>query len=144
MSKPIIRLVTPLLLSISPLAQAILCTITSDQYPGFNDGVLFSKEITLTGGQGTPAGHQLLLKHEQAEFWLVAGSLIKIGGGKPILQNFYTEVRLLEAGGQPTQTLRAMSGIHDGIAQARLELVHYPPQSWMYEGILVFSCSQYE
>lgn len=55
------------------------------------------------------------------------------------LLNCYTEIRHNDSG----ITLRARSGLTDGLQNARLELVKYPVDSSRYQSIVVFECTEY-
>ncbi len=118
---------------------SFLCTATSDNYPDMQDGLVFSKEATLRGAQGTEEGHQLLHRDSQYAYWLVAGQVMKIGNGSTGLKDFYVELHSIATG----TIMRAKSGREDNPRHARLELITYAKDSLLYDGILLFSCKQY-
>lgn len=118
----------------SVLAQ-YLCTASSQGITGIGDGLLFSKEVELTGKQGVSAGHVLLHKHGDLSFYLVAGTTMIINKQSQLL-SFYTEIRDAKS----NVTSRAMSGIVDDIKQARIELVTYPKDSYLYKAMIDFQC----
>jgi hypothetical protein len=56
-----------------------------------------------------------------------------------ILLSFYTEIRDTKS----NVTSRAMSGMVDDIKQARLELVTYPSDSYLYKSMIDFQCQSF-
>ncbi|ARU54316.1 hypothetical protein OLMES_0209 [Oleiphilus messinensis] len=83
---------TKLLLLFLPLhtQAAYLCTATSDHYPAFTDGIVFSKEVELEGPQGMPNGHIDLHHQSGFDFRLVAGRTMVQNGNKQLI-DFYIE-----------------------------------------------------
>jgi hypothetical protein len=114
------------------------CTASSQGVSSIKDGLLFSKEVDLKGKQGVHAGHVLLHEQGDLSFYLVAGATMTINN-KSILLSFYTEIRNTKS----NVTTRAMSGIVDDIKQARLELVTYPNDSYLYEAMIDFQCQSF-
>ena len=116
-----------------------LCSVTSENYPGFEDGLVLSKEVEVTGPQGVSSGHVLLDTAGDYEFRIVAGRLLKLANQSPVLIDFYTEIKDLKSG----LVMRSKSGDNGGSLQARTELVAYPEDSLFYKSILIFDCKQY-
>ena len=120
----------------------VLCTATSDSYPDIKDGLIFSKSVALTGAQGTKKGHQTIYEDKEFEYRLVTGRVVKTGSLEPKIVDFYTELKIKDSKKSPI-IVRAKSGMEAGIMQARLELVDYPENSYLYKGILLFECKYY-
>lgn len=132
--------VTILSLFITSFAQAAyLCSANSEHYPPLTDGVIFSHEIPRLGAQGTNEGHKLLHENEHFSFWLTGGTLLEPEKTKGKLIDFYVEVRNKQTG----SIARAKSGEVGGQAAAQLELLRYPENSFLYQGILMFTCKRY-
>ena len=122
-----------------PSSANFLCTASSDNFGAFNDGLIFSKQVELLDVQGTEAGHKLLFKNKHFEFWLVGGTMLKIGSQPKKLVNFYVELHSLS----PLSIARAKSGSTGGEEEAQLELVRYETGSKFYNGQLLFRCVRY-
>ncbi|PID44457.1 MAG: hypothetical protein CSB48_01885 [Proteobacteria bacterium] len=118
---------------------SFLCTATSDNYRDMPDGLVFSREAALRGAQGTEGGHQLLHQDGRYAYSLVAGQVMKVGNGPTELKDFYVELRSIASG----TVMRARSGRNDNPRHAQLELITYAKDSFLYDGILLFSCKQY-
>lgn len=116
-----------------------LCTASSAQYPKMKNGLIFSKEVTSLGTQGTPSGHILLHKDEHFSYWLVAGTLLKTAEQPAKLIDYYVELHSAQAG----SVIRAKSSLNDSPSNAQLELITYPKDSLFYQGVLLFSCKGY-
>ena len=102
----------------------VLCTANSNQYPIVKDGLIFSKEVSLAGPQGTTKGHILLHKDKQYAYWLVAGQTMKLGNQPPKIMDFYVELHTLKTG----VITRAKSGQKDDPLHAQLELASHLPK----------------
>jgi len=116
-----------------------LCSAHSDQYKPYDDGSIFSKTIPQLGAQGTSEGHLLLHETKDHAFWLVAGTLIKNGKDPAKLIDFYVEIHNKHSG----NAIRAKSGQGVDQKEAQIELLEYPKNSFLYQGILIFSCKEY-
>lgn len=131
---------TILPLFITSFAQAAyLCSASSELYPPLTDGVIFSREIPQLGAQGTSEGHKLLHENEHFSFWLTGGTLLESEKVKGKLIDFYVEIRNKKTG----HIARAKSGEVAGQQAAKIELIRYPENSFLYQGLLMFSCKQY-
>lgn len=114
----------------------ILCSATAENIKGFNDDNVFSKEAVLDGVQGTQNGHVKLHSEAGYEFWLVSAATVNSNGKTQ--RSFYTELHL------PTGLIvRSPSALNSDEKQARIELITYPQNSYLYDSMLLFTCMQY-
>ena len=125
----------------SPLVSAsapnFLCTVSADNFPGFEDGTLESKTVTLSGMQGEVGGQVTVYENALFRFRLITGRS-QIQNGVVTLMDFYVEAQDLGN----SHSIRAASASYAGGNQhARLELVTYAPKSDWYEGIVIFKCT---
>lgn len=84
----------------SPLVSAntspeLLCTVSADNFPGFEDGTLESKTVQLTGIQGDAGGHITIYENASFRFRVITGRS-QIQGETAILTVFYVEAQDLE------------------------------------------------
>lgn len=130
-----------LVLTANPLASAasteLLCTVSADKFPGFEDGTLESKSVQLSGMQGEAGGQASVYENGAFRFRVITGRS-QIQSGTSTLMDFYVEAQNLESG----HSVRAASASYaGGPHHARLELINYAPEADWYEGIVVFKCS---
>lgn len=128
----------------SPLGVAaetnLICTVTADQFPGFENGLLESRTVTLTGRQGEAGGQAAIYENAEFNLRVIAGRT-SIREGETTLMDFYVEAQNLDAGHSIRAASASFSG---GPHQARLELVTYPAEAGWYEGIVIFECNHIE
>ncbi|WP_166267264.1 hypothetical protein [Marinobacter caseinilyticus] len=116
----------------------LLCTITADQYPGFENGLMESTTVRLTGMQGEAGGQATVYETDTFRFRVITGRT-QIHSGTTKLMDFYVEAQNIESG----HSIRAASAsFAGGPHQARLELVNYPTNTDWYEGIAIFECAE--
>jgi|GEM_PF-4024529 len=130
-----------LTLAVSPLVSAtspeLLCTVSADRFPEFEDGTLESKTVVLTGMQGEADGRVTVYENASFRFRVVTGRS-QIQGETVTLMDFYVEAQDLEN----DHSIRAASASYaGGPHHARLELVTYTPETDWYEGVVIFKCT---
>lgn len=140
--KPVFRFALLILaLAVSPLVSAtgpeLLCTVSADKFPGFEDGTLESKTVVLTGMQGEADGQVTVYENALFRFRVITGRS-QIQGETVTLMDFYVEAQDLEN----DRSIRAASASYaGGPHHARLELVTYTPETDWYEGVVIFKCT---
>ncbi|WP_404365568.1 hypothetical protein [Marinobacter sp.] len=122
---------------LSAASLELLCTISADQFPGVEDGLLESKHVLLTGMQGETGGQVTVYEDASFQFRVVTGRS-RIQGGEATLMDFYVEARDRE---NDYSTKAASASYAGGPHHARLEMVTYTPKTDWYEGIVIFKCS---
>lgn len=141
--KPVFRFALLILtLAFSPLVSAttnpeLLCTVSADKFPGFEDGTLESKTVKLTGMQGDAGGQITVYENASFRFRVITGRS-QIQGGAATMMDFYVEVQDLK---NDYSTRAASASYAGGPHHARLELVTYTPDTDWYEGLVMFKCS---
>jgi len=133
---------TPLILAavVTPNAFAadleLLCTVSADRFPGFEDGTLQSKTVVLTGMQGEVGGEVTIYENSSFRFRVITGRS-QIQDRAVTLRDYYVEAQDLES----QHSIRAASSSYaGGPHHARLEMVAYTPETDWYEGIVIFQC----
>lgn len=115
----------------------LLCAISADKFPGFEDGTLESKTVVLTGMQGDAGGQVTVYENASFRFRVITGRS-RIEGESVNLMDFYVEAQDLEN----DRSIRAASASYaGGPHHARLELVTYTHGTDWYEGVVIFTCT---
>ncbi|SDU03880.1 hypothetical protein [Halopseudomonas salegens] len=114
----------------------LLCTVTVDQFPGFDDHMVKSKTVQLNGMQGEAGGEATIYENSAFRFRAITGRSL-IQDGAATLMDFYVEAQDLENG----RSIRSASASYvGGPHHARLELVTYGQETPWHEGIVIFTC----
>lgn len=116
----------------------LLCTVTADQFPGFDDGLMESKTVQLSGIQGEVGGAATIYENSAFRFRVITGRS-RIQDGTATLMDFYVEAQDLENG---WSTRSASASYFGGPHHARLELVTYGQETPWYERIVIFKCTE--
>lgn len=118
----------------------VVCSILSDPFPGFPNGIAAGGTYVLTDVQGTPGGVQVVHETPSYRYRVVAGRTM-IREGYERLLDFYVEIQNRRSGQNFRSPSRADA---TGQATARLEIVQYEADNLLPRRNLIFECVRTE